>query len=34
MEEQFEKDIKNAHEIIASEWQRRSTWSKFTEKLS
>ena len=34
LEEQFERDIKNAQEIIASEWQRRAIWSKLTEKLS
>ena len=34
LEEQFERDIKNAQEIIASEWQRRTIWSKLTEKLS
>jgi cardiolipin synthase len=34
MEEQFERDIKNSDEIITSDWQRRSLWSKLGEKLS
>jgi phosphatidylserine/phosphatidylglycerophosphate/cardiolipin synthase-like enzyme len=34
MEEQFERDIKNSDEIITSDWQRRSLWSKLSEKLS
>jgi len=34
MEDQFELDIKNAEEIIASEWRQRSIFSKLTEKLS
>jgi len=34
METQFVRDIENSHEVIASEWQRRSIWNKLTEKLS